>query len=112
MSFRATVLTLFPEMFPGSLGLSLAGRALEQGIWSLEAIDIRDFGLGRHRQVDDTPAGGGAGMVMRADVLGPAIDHARAKASAVPPAIYLSPRGKPLTQALSLIHISEPTRPY
>ena len=97
--WRAQVLTIFPEMFPGPLGISLTGQALAAGIWSLEAIDIRDFGLGRHRQVDDTPAGGGAGMVMRADVLGPAIDHARAKASAVPPAIYLSPRGKPLTQA-------------
>ena len=97
--WRAQVLTIFPEMFPGPLGISLTGQALAAGIWSLEAIDIRDFGLGRHRQVDDTPDGGGAGMVSRADVLGPAIDHARAKASAVPPAIYLSPRGKPLTQA-------------
>lgn len=97
--WRAQVLTIFPEMFPGPLGISLTGQALAAGIWSLEAIDIRDFGLGRHRQVDDTPAGGGAGMVMRADVLGPAIDHVRAKAPAEMPAIYLSPRGRPLTQA-------------
>ena len=69
-SFKASVLTLFPEMFPGSLGMSLAGRALEAGIWSLEAVDIRDFAHDRHRSVDDTPSGGGAGMVMRADVVG------------------------------------------
>ncbi len=68
MSFRATVLTLYPDMFPGALGQSLAGRALEQGVWSLKAVQIRDFATDRHRTVDDTPAGGGAGMVMRADV--------------------------------------------
>lgn len=98
--WRAQVLTLFPEMFPGPLGLSLSGQALAAGIWSLDAIQIRDFGLGRHAQVDDTPAGGGAGMVMRADVLGPAIDHARAKAPEAP-VIYLSPRGAPLTQTIA-----------
>jgi tRNA (guanine37-N1)-methyltransferase len=94
------VLTLFPEMFPGPLGVSLVGQALEAGLWSLSTIQIRDFGLGRHRQVDDSPAGGGAGMVMRADVLGPAIDTARASTPECP-AIYLSPRGEPLTQAIA-----------
>lgn len=99
-AWRATVLTLFPEMFPGPLGVSLAGQALAAGIWSLDTIQIRDFGLGRHRTVDDTPAGGGAGMVLRADVLGPAIDHARAR-DAKSPLIYLSPRGERLTQSLA-----------
>lgn len=98
--WRATVLTLFPEMFPGPLGVSLAGQALGAGIWSLQTVSIRDFGLGKHAQVDDTPTGGGAGMVLRADVLGPAIDHARAL-SADAPVIYLSPRGAPLTQAMA-----------
>jgi tRNA (guanine37-N1)-methyltransferase len=93
------VLTLFPEMFPGPLGISLAGRALETGFWSLEAIDIRGFAKDRHRSVDDTPAGGGAGMVMRADVLAAAIDHARDKLPSAP-AFYLSPRGERLTQSL------------
>jgi tRNA (guanine37-N1)-methyltransferase len=96
MSFRATCLTLFPEAFPGLLGVSIIGTALEKGIWSLETIDIRTFGLGKHRTVDDTPAGGGAGMVMRADVAAAAIDSV---AQAGRPRIYLSPRGKPLTQA-------------
>jgi tRNA (guanine37-N1)-methyltransferase len=98
--WRAGVLTLFPEMFPGPLGVSLTGQALDAGIWSLQTFQIRDFGIGRHRQVDDTPAGGGAGMVLRADVLGPAIDHAR---SVIPdvPLVYLSPRGTPLTQSLA-----------
>lgn len=98
--WRAQVLTLFPEMFPGPLGISLLGQALEAGIWSLDTLQIRDFGLGRHRQVDDTPAGGGAGMVLRADVLGPALDHARTR-SPDAPLIYLSPRGTPLTQQLA-----------
>lgn len=98
--WRAQVLTLFPEAFPGPLGISLLGQAHEAGIWSLDAIQIRDFGLGRHRQVDDTPAGGGAGMVLRADVLGPALDHARERAPDAP-LIYLSPRGTPLTQKLA-----------
>ena len=75
------MLTLFPELFPGPLAASLAGEALEQGLWALETIDIRDFGIGRHRAVDDTPAGGGAGMVMRADVLGAAIDAASVRQS-------------------------------
>lgn len=97
MSFSASVLTLYPEMFPGALGLSLAGRALEAGIWSLETVQIRDFAIDRHRTVDDTPAGGGAGMVMRADVLARAIDHA-APPSDPRPRLLMSPRGRPLTQ--------------
>ena len=96
--WHVQVLTLFPEMFPGPLGVSLVGTALDKGLWSLETIDIRDFGIGRHKSVDDTPAGGGAGMVMRADVLGAAIDAARLNAPGLAP-VYLSPRGRPLTQA-------------
>lgn len=95
--WRVSVLTLFPEMFPGPLGVSLVGQALDSGLWSLATHQIREFGLGRHRAVDDTPAGGGAGMVMRADVLAAAIDSARA-ADGELPLIYLSPRGEPLTQ--------------
>lgn len=97
-AWRATVLTLFPQMFPGPLGISLSGQALAVGLWTLSTLDIRTFGVGRHRAVDDSPAGGGAGMVLRADVLAAAIDAARADAADVP-AIYLSPRGKPFTQA-------------
>ncbi|HZT49439.1 MAG TPA: tRNA (guanosine(37)-N1)-methyltransferase TrmD [Hyphomicrobiaceae bacterium] len=97
--WRATVLTLFPELFPGPLAASLAGEALRQGVWSLDTVDIRTFGLGRHRAVDDTPAGGGAGMVMRADVVAAAIDSAAGGRAGLP-RIYLSPRGVPLTQAL------------
>src|SRR4051812_16907036 len=89
--WRAVVLTLFPEMFPGPLGLSLSGQALEAAIWSLDTVAIREFGLGRHRSVDDAPAGGGAGMVMRTDVLAAAIDHAREGAPNLA-GIYLSPR--------------------
>jgi tRNA (guanine37-N1)-methyltransferase len=96
--WRASVLTLFPEMFPGPLGVSLVGQALEAGLWSLKLHQIRDFGIGRHRAVDDTPAGGGAGMVMRADVLAAAIDRAREKDAGLP-LLYMSPRGVPLTQA-------------
>jgi tRNA (guanine37-N1)-methyltransferase len=96
--FRATVLTLYPEMFPGTLGLSLAGRALEAGTWSLVSVQIRDFATDRHHTVDDTPAGGGAGMVMRADVLAKAIDHASPEGDPRP-RLLMSPRGKPLTQA-------------
>lgn len=99
-AWRATVLTLFPEMFPGPLGLSLSGQALKAGLWSLRTVFIREFGLGRHRAVDDSPAGGGAGMVMRADVLAAAIDHARASEPDTP-LIYMSPRGEPLSQALA-----------
>lgn len=98
MTWRAAVLTLFPEMFPGPLGLSLAGKALADGLWSLETTDIRDFATDKHRSVDDTPAGGGAGMVMRADIAAAAIDAAQASAHPGTPAIYLSPRGTPLTQ--------------
>ena len=98
MSFRATVLTLYPEMFPGHLALSLAGRALRAGLWSLDTVQIRDFATDRHRTVDDTPAGGGAGMVMRADILAAAIDQA-APANDARPKLLMSPRGRPLTQA-------------
>jgi tRNA (guanine37-N1)-methyltransferase len=97
--WRATVLTLFPEMFPGPLGFSLAGQALSAGLWSMATINIREFGRGRHKIVDDHPAGGGAGMVMRCDVVAAAIDRARAEEPRAP-LIYLSPRGVPLTQPL------------
>ena len=93
--WHASVLTLFPEVFPGPLGQSLAGRALERGIWSLQAHDIRAHATDRHRSVDDTPFGGGAGMVMRPDVL----DAALAAVADARPRIYLTPRGVPLTQA-------------
>ena len=93
--WRATALTLFPEMFPGPLGHSLAGKALEAGLWSLEALDIRGFASDKHRTVDDAPFGGGAGMVMRADVVDAAIEAA----PPVGPLVYLTPRGVPLTQA-------------
>jgi tRNA (guanine37-N1)-methyltransferase len=99
-SWSASVLTLFPEMFPGPLGISLLGKALEKNLWRLEVRDIREHGLGRHRSVDDTPAGGGPGMVMRADVAAAAIDAVCARESEKRrPVIYLSPRGAPLTQA-------------
>jgi tRNA (guanine37-N1)-methyltransferase len=99
--WRATVLTLFPEMFPGPLHVSLVGQALDAGLWQLDARQIRDHGIGRHRAVDDRPAGGGAGMVLRADVLAATIDEARTTTAADLPAIYLSPRGTPLTQAIA-----------
>lgn len=94
------MLTLFPEMFPGPLGVSLVGQALDAGVWTLATLPLREFGIGRHRAVDDTPAGGGAGMVMRADVIAAAIDQARVDEPSAP-LIYLSPRGEPLTQALA-----------
>jgi tRNA (guanine37-N1)-methyltransferase len=100
----AKVLTLFPETFPGVLGASLTGRALQRGLWALEPIDLRTFGTGRHRQVDDTPAGGGAGLVMRADVLGRALDMAATGTPEEParwPRLYLSPRGAPFTQEMA-----------
>ena len=97
MSWRATVLTLFPGMFPGPLGHSLAGRALEAGVWSLDARDIRDAAADRHRTVDDTPFGGGAGMVLRPDV----VDGAIAPADDGRPLVCLAPRGTPFTQALA-----------
>ncbi len=95
--WRATVLTLFPEMFPGPLGVSLAGKALASGLWSLEARDIRDSATDRHRSVDDTPAGGGPGMVLRPDVLAAAIDAADGASGR--PRLLMSPRGRPLTQS-------------
>jgi tRNA (guanine37-N1)-methyltransferase len=98
MAWRATVLTIFPEMFPGPLGSSLAGKALTEGKWALEAIDIRGFATDKHRSVDDAPSGGGAGMVMRADIAAAAIDAARAAMPAGAPTIYLSPRGYPFMQ--------------
>ena len=98
MGFRATVLTLYPEMFPGLLGQSLSGKALVRGDWSLETVQIRDFATDRHRTVDDTPAGGGAGMVLKPDVLARAIDHAAPEGDARP-RLLMSPRGRPLTQA-------------
>ena len=98
MTWRATVLTIFPEMFPGPLGLSLAGKALADAKWALQVIDIRDFATDKHRSVDDTPAGGGTGMVMRADIAAAAIDAARDRAAPGTPALYLSPRGYPFMQ--------------
>ena len=95
MTWAATILTLYPEMFPGPLGHSLAGRALGEGIWSLDTVQIRDFATDKHRSVDDTPAGGGAGMVMRADVLAAALDSVADDR----PKLVMTPRGKPLTQA-------------
>jgi tRNA (guanine37-N1)-methyltransferase len=102
-AWKARIITLFPDAFPGVLGQSLTGRALDLGLWALEAIDLRPFGIGKHRNVDDTPAGGGAGMVLRADVLDAALGHA---AIGTPdrarwPVIYLSPRGRPFDQALA-----------
>ena len=97
MTFRATVLTLYPEMFPGPLGVSLAGRALGEGAWSLATVHIRDFATDKHRTVDDTPAGGGAGMVLKADIVAAAVDHAAALHPANP-VLAMTPRGAPLTQ--------------
>src|ERR1700691_4776125 len=94
--WRATILTIFPEMFPGPLGASLAGKASAKGLWSLATVDIRDFATDKHRMVDDTPPGGGPGMVMKADVLGGAVDFAAADDR---PRLLMSPRGEPLTQA-------------
>lgn len=97
MSFAATVITLFPEAFPGTLGLSVIGKALRDGLWSLETVQLRDFGQGPHKSVDDTPAGGGAGMVIRADVAAAAIDSVPRNGR---PLIYLSPRGQQLSQEM------------
>lgn len=103
-AWTAKIVTLFPDAFPGTLGLSLLGRARDLGLWALETIDLRPFGIGKHRNVDDTPAGGGAGMVLRADVVGAALSEA---AIGTPvdrarwPVIYLSPRGKPFDQAMA-----------
>lgn len=100
MTFRATILTLYPEMFPGHLAFSLAGKALERGQWSLDTVQIRDFAEDRHRTVDDTPAGGGAGMVLKPDILAKAIDNVSEGDDLAPgrPRLLMSPRGKPLTQ--------------
>jgi tRNA (guanine37-N1)-methyltransferase len=94
--WRTTILTLFPEMFPGPLGVSLAGKALTSGLWELEARDIRSSATDKHRSVDDTPAGGGPGMVLRADILANAIDAANVSSDR--PRLLMSPRGRPLTQ--------------
>src|SRR5580765_4746068 len=96
MTWRATILTLFPEMFPGPLGVSLAGKALASDLWELEARDIRGSATDKHRNVDDTPAGGGPGMVLRADILAAAIDAAEIAPDR--PRLVMSPRGRPLTQ--------------
>ncbi len=98
-AWQAQVITLFPEVFPGVLGTSLTGKALKDDIWQLHAIGLRDFGDGRHRNVDDTPAGGGAGMVLRADVMGRAVEHALRRAPG--PLVYLSPRGRRFDQAMA-----------
>ncbi|MBO6289656.1 MAG: tRNA (guanosine(37)-N1)-methyltransferase TrmD [Alphaproteobacteria bacterium] len=95
MTFKAKILTIFPEIFPGFLGTSLTGRALKENIWSLNAVNIRDYAFDKHGSVDDTPCGGGAGMIMRPDVLGAAIEHQHNGEKI----IYMSPKGKPLTQA-------------
>ncbi len=99
MTFRASVLTLYPDMFPGPLGHSLAGRALAAGTWSIDTHNIRDHAIDKHRTVDDTPAGGGAGMVLRADVLAAAIDAASDRDTDDRPVLAMTPRGAPLTQA-------------
>jgi len=100
MTWRATILTLFPDIFPGPLGVSLAGKALASGLWALEVRDIRDSATDRHRSVDDTPAGGGPGMVLRADVLAAAIDAADlSQTGPARPRLLMSPRGRPLTQS-------------
>ncbi|ABF65343.1 tRNA (guanosine(37)-N1)-methyltransferase TrmD [Ruegeria sp. TM1040] len=98
--WKAKILTLFPEAFPGVLGESLTGKALQQGLWQLETVDLRPFGIGKHKNVDDTPAGGGAGMVLRADVLGDAIEHAMQGTAGNWPLIYLSPRGRRMDQQM------------
>jgi tRNA (guanine37-N1)-methyltransferase len=98
--WKAKIITLFPSAFPGVLGESLTGKALQEGLWQLETINLRDFGVGKHRNVDDTPAGGGAGMVLRPDVLGNAIDTAMQGTTGNWPLLYMSPRGKPMNQAM------------
>jgi len=104
-TWRAIVLTIFPEMFPGPLGVSLAGQGLRDGAWSLDTLDIRDFATDKHRNVDDAPFGGGPGMVMRPDVIDAAICSAKAKAADLP-LVYLSPRGKTLDQS-RVSHLAE-----
>ncbi len=97
MTFAAQILTLYPEMFPGSLGQSLAGKALERGDWSCDTVNPRDFATDKHRKVDDTPAGGGAGLVLKADILGKAVDHAIERQPNIP-ILAMTPRGTPITQ--------------
>jgi tRNA (guanine37-N1)-methyltransferase len=99
--WQARVVTLFPDLFPGVLGGSLTGKALQEGRWQLHTHDLRRFGIGKHRNVDDTPAGGGAGMVLRADVVGPAIEEAQAHAHGRWPILYMSPRGRRFDQAMA-----------
>tara|TARA_R110000796_G_scaffold2544_10_gene10011 strand:- start:8070 stop:8861 length:792 start_codon:yes stop_codon:yes gene_type:complete len=99
--WRAEIITLFPDLFPGVLGASLTGRALQEGSWQLRTHDLRSYGVGKHRNFDDTPAGGGAGMVMRADVVGPAIEDAMAGAAGRWPILYMSPRGRRFDQAMA-----------
>ena len=100
-AWNVQVITLFPEAFPGVLGLSLTGKALQLKIWTLSTINLRDFGVGKHKKVDDTPSGGGPGLVIRADVLGPAIETALSRTKSSAPLIYLSPRGKTFNQPLA-----------
>ena len=97
--WRAGVITIFPEMFPGPLGVSLAGKAHQKGIWALDAVDLRDFAADKHRTVDDSPAGGGPGMVMKPDVIARAVDAVAASDADARPRLLMSPRGVPLTQA-------------
>ncbi len=99
--WQAQVITLLPQAFPGILGESLTGKALKDGLWQMSAIDLRGFGIGKHRNVDDTPAGGGAGMVLRPDVMGAAIEHCMAQSRGNAPLIYLSPRGRPFDQQMA-----------
>ncbi len=99
--WQARIVTLFPDLFPGILGASLTGKALQEGKWQLHTHDLRSFGIGKHRNVDDTPAGGGAGMVMRADVVGPAIEAAQGHAHGRWPILYMSPRGQRFDQAMA-----------
>ena len=99
--WQARLVTLFPDLFPGVLGASLTGKALHEGRWQLHTHDLRDFGIGKHRNVDDTPAGGGAGMVMRADVVGPALARAQSHAHGRWPILYMSPRGRRFDQAMA-----------
>jgi len=98
-AWRVSVVTLFPQAFPGVLGESLTGKALRDGLWQCDTLDLREFGIGKHRNVDDTPAGGGAGMVLRADVVGPALEAAQRRHPPGTPIYYLSPRGPRFTQA-------------
>ena len=100
-AWNVQVITLFPDAFPGVLGLSLTGKALQYRIWTLSTIDLRNFGIGKHNKVDDTPSGGGPGLVIRADVLGPAIETALSRAESSTPLVYLSPRGKTFNQRLA-----------